>query len=400
MTTFEKGVSYNFVIERIAESKGNYYYVIKVDHKECWIKMYPFEIYQGSKKNIIRCEYRGTDSFGSHIFIEDKLSILYELYEENKEYEFSYVKDSVDTKGKLFSVLTDEYGLSHRLYEPLAPEYKDKKISLKCIVTSFNQTSKALTLHLVDNGNANSPISDKPIKKTTAMEWMDAETLFKTIGEGHLLNELFYEIKNSEIYNKGRSNFIKLYEEQNKKWIKAYIKYLNKWYKQFLIQSGRLEKLNELADFMIKLTGKFVAKKEKKMPKPYKYEGLKKAINILQTGSLEDYHKKLNVAEEVSSEMSILFGLFEIDRDFFGEHFLFYKKSTQMLYDNIKQMDTSSNFHRSRQEKCLNAFQGALSKRLHMERKQLIEDILDIDPFSRCIDSYTFTQLYEFIAVR
>lgn len=90
-----------------------------------------------------------------------------------------------------------------------------------------------------------------------------------------------------------------------------------------MIQSGQLEKLSELADFMIKLTGKFVAEKEKKMPKPYKYEGLKKAINILQTGSLEDYHKKLNVSEEVLSEMSILFGLFEVDRDFFGEHFLF-----------------------------------------------------------------------------
>ena len=59
MTTFEKGLSYNFIIERIAEAKGNYYYVIQVEHKECWIKMYPFEIYQGSKKNIIRCEYRG-----------------------------------------------------------------------------------------------------------------------------------------------------------------------------------------------------------------------------------------------------------------------------------------------------------------------------------------------------
>lgn len=153
MATFEKGLSYNFIIERIAEAKGNYYYVIQVEHKECWIKMYPFEIYQGSKKNIIRCEYRGRDSFGSHIFIEDKLSILYELYEENKEYEFSYVKESVDANGKLFSVLSDRYGLLHRLYEPLVPEYKDVKRSLKCIVTSFNQTSKALTLHLISGSN-------------------------------------------------------------------------------------------------------------------------------------------------------------------------------------------------------------------------------------------------------
>lgn len=55
-----------------------------------------------------------------------------------------------------------------------------------------------------------------------------------------------------------------MYEEQDKKWIKAYIKYLNNWYKKKLVQSGQLEKLSELADFMIKLTGKFVAEKEKK----------------------------------------------------------------------------------------------------------------------------------------
>lgn len=33
------------MVERIAEAKGNYYYVIVIDNKECWIKMLPFEIY-------------------------------------------------------------------------------------------------------------------------------------------------------------------------------------------------------------------------------------------------------------------------------------------------------------------------------------------------------------------
>ena len=82
MAIFEKGLSYNFMVERIAEAKGNYYYVIVIDNKECWIKMLPFEIYQNTKKNIIRCEYRGVDSYGSHIFIEDKLSLLYVLYKD------------------------------------------------------------------------------------------------------------------------------------------------------------------------------------------------------------------------------------------------------------------------------------------------------------------------------
>lgn len=112
------------------------------------------------------------------------------------------------------------------------------------------------------------------------MQWMDAKTLFNTIGEEHMLNELFYAIKNSDIYNKGKDNFIKLYEEQDKKWIKAYIKYLNNWYKKKLVQSGQLEKLSELADFMIKLTGKFVAEKEKKCLNHINMKGLKKLLTF------------------------------------------------------------------------------------------------------------------------
>ena len=36
MAIFEKGLSYNFMVERIAEAKGNYYYVIVIDNKELY----------------------------------------------------------------------------------------------------------------------------------------------------------------------------------------------------------------------------------------------------------------------------------------------------------------------------------------------------------------------------
>ena len=38
------------MVERIAEAKGNYYYVIVIDNKECWIKMLPFEISKHEEK--------------------------------------------------------------------------------------------------------------------------------------------------------------------------------------------------------------------------------------------------------------------------------------------------------------------------------------------------------------
>lgn len=397
MKIFEKGLSYNFIIERIAEAKGNYYYVIQVEHKECWIRMYPFEIYQGSKKNIIRCEYRGMDSFGSHIFVEDKLSILYELYEENKEYEFRYVKDSVDTEGELCSILKDEYGLTHCLYEPLTSEQKDKK-NLKCVVTSFNKTKKMLTLHLINRANTNYLIENNSTdKKVTTIEWMDAETLFKMIGKEHLLNEFFYEVQNVAIYGSSESDFIKLYQERNKEWIKHYLNYLDRRYKYILIQSENLEKLREFANLMIELIyqiiacqGKLVAKQ---FPKLNKYEGFKKAIDILLIGTLNDFYKRLSQTGDYLSEMTTLFGLFEVDRDFFGSHFSLYKESVQMLYDNINRMDVSDQFLQSKKEKCLKAFQGILFNKLKMERKRLIEDILEAYPSSIGINSYTSKQL-------
>ena len=178
----EKGLSYNFMVERIAEAKGNYYYVIVIDNKECWIKMLPFEIYQNTKKNIIRCEYRGVDSYGSHIFIEDKLSILYELYKEKEEYDFNYVKEGIDMEGTHFSVLKDKYGLVHRLYEKLSSNQKNKEIPMKCRVNSIDKIQKALILQVIEDTNAN--CLETNIQKTndiTTIAWIDLNKVVSSI---------------------------------------------------------------------------------------------------------------------------------------------------------------------------------------------------------------------------
>lgn len=38
------------MVERIAEAKGNYYYVIVIDNKECWIKMLPLKYIKTQRK--------------------------------------------------------------------------------------------------------------------------------------------------------------------------------------------------------------------------------------------------------------------------------------------------------------------------------------------------------------
>ena len=304
------------MVERIAEAKGNYYYVIVIDNKECWIKMLPFEIYQNTKKNIIRCEYRGVDSYGSHIFIEDKLSILYELYKEKEEYDFNYVKEGIDMEGTHFSVLKDKYGLVHRLYEKLSSNQKNKETPIRCKVNSIDKTQKVLILQVIENINGNCVETNiQNTNDVTTIAWIDETTLFKSINKEELIDNYFYDIihLSEDIHLK---NVINLYQSKNNKWIVHYINYFDKTHKYILIQKGNLYELAEFADLMICLinwTRTFKISKIKKIPQLKKYEGLQKAIKILQTNSLGNYKETLICTENIISEMSTLFSLFEIE---------------------------------------------------------------------------------------
>ena len=371
MMTFEKGLSYNFMVERIAEVKGNHYYVIQVEHKECWVKMYPFEKYQSEEKKMIRCEYRGLDSFGSHIFIEDRLSILYELYEENKSYDFSYIEEGIDTKGYHFSVLKDKYGLTHRFYKQLLPEQKDNKIQIKCTVTAIDGTTKALILQ---QANPNNEETNIPNNNTI---WLDAETVFKSIGKEQLLNEYFYNNLDSCSKYQLQNNFTNLYHTKNKEWITSYLSFLDRRYKNLLVVNGDLYKLDEFADLMICLvnwakTLKII--KCKKRLNLSKYEGLKKAIKVLQTDSLNNYKETLFQTDSPISETSTIFSLIEIDKALFGKNFSLHKELSIILYNSIMNMDSSDTYQKGRKEKRLKAFQYILSNRIQTECRQILQE--------------------------
>ena len=400
MAIFEKGLSYNFMVERIAEAKGNYYYVIVIDNKECWIKMLPFEIYQNTKKNIIRCEYRGVDSYGSHIFIEDKLSILYELYKEKEEYDFNYVKEGIDMEGTHFSVLKDKYGLVHRLYEKLSSNQKNKEIPMKCRVNSIDKIQKALILQVIEDTNAN--CVETNIQKTndiTTIAWIDETTLFKSINKEELIDNYFYDIihLSEDIHLK---NIINLYQSKNNKWIVHYINYFDKTHKYILIQKGNLYELAEFADLMICLinwTRTFKISKIKKIPQLKKYEGLQKAIKILQTNSLGNYKENLICTENIISEMSTLFSLFEIDPCFFSENFSFYREVCKILYNNILTISSPIEALQDKKEKCLKAFQGILAYRIKTERKQIANKIIQIYDLSLGTEETTSSNIFSLL---
>lgn len=372
MATFEKGQSYNFLVERIAEANSNYYYVIQVEHKECWIKMYPFEIYQNPSKKMIRCEYRGLDSYKSHIFIEDKLSVLHELYKENEQYSFSYVKEGFDINGYSFFVLKDKYELTHRIYEPLSIEQKNGKKPILCIVNSIDKIRKALTLHVIET--ADTACQNKEISnKNNDIMWISAEELFRAIDKEEFLNEYFHGIN---IYQQYVGNIFNLYQTKNNKWIIHYIKFLDKQYKYILIQKGGLYKLAEFANLMISLINWTIVSrigKSPKIPKLNQYEGLRKAIEILQSNSLDSYKEIFLETENYISEMHTLFSLFEIDPSFFNENFSFYKEATEILY---KRLLSSNPTRIPKSIKCLYAFQCILSNKIKFEQKRIINNLL------------------------
>lgn len=389
MVTFEKGQSYDFPVKEIVKTNNNSYYIIQVDKEKCWIKMYPFEIHQNPSKRIIRCEYRGLDSYKSHIFIEDKLSILHDLYKGKEICNFSYVKEGIDTSGYSFSVLKDKYELLHRIYEPLSEEQKNGEKPIICFVSSIDKIRKALTLHVIEKVDANYQV------------WISAEELFKAIDKEELLNEYFHGIN---IYRQYVGNIFNLYQTKNNKWIIHYLKFLDKRYKYVLIQKKDLHKITEFADLMISLINWMITSqmnKSKKIPKLNKYEGLRKAIEILQNNYLYSYKENFLRTENLIPEMSTLFSLFEIDPSFFNENFSFYKEITEKLYKNLLNSNTLTESSKDTKEKCINALLGIISNRIKIEYKRIINNILPEDDLLNQIKKMerrkTFNLLYSIL---
>lgn len=361
----EKGLSYNFTVERIAEAKHNHYYVIKVEDKECWVKMQPFEIYQNPSKNIIRCEYRGRDSYGSHIFVEDKLSVLYELYTINNIYTFYYIKDGIDMSGNKCVILSDNYGLTHFLYEELSLEQKKKNTPITCQIISIEKTQKILSLKLC------------PISKQSPL-WIDADSLFRDINKEELIKEYFYNvlygIKDGKTITQWH-NIELLIKQHNNKWIKLYIRFLDQNLKYNVIRQGNLVKFHEFSQLMICLTNwaKSNYRSWKKIPKSTKYEGLSKAILLLQNDRLQDFLNEFiqtvnveGIMGEAMKEVNVILSSIEIDSLLFQSRTAQYIQIGELFHKN-----ESVIYH-----KYIEAFIGILSYRLNIEISKFQQSVI------------------------
>ena len=96
-------------------------------------------------------------------------------------------------------------------------------------------------------------------------------------------------------------------------------------------------------------------------------------------------------------EMSTLFGLFEIDPCFFSENFSFYREVCKMLYNNILTISSPTEALQVKKEKCLKAFQGILAYRIKIERKQIVNKIIQIYDLSLGTEETTSSSIFSLL---
>lgn len=118
-----------------------------------YVDAYPFQLRAGTvPKNIDVIPTR--DINGRQLLKQNLGSILDSLYEEECEYDFKIGALRVDPKtSQPYLSLTDEYGLTHRLYAPNARGQNAKGTTITCMVTSVTDSHIVLSCPKYQEGN-------------------------------------------------------------------------------------------------------------------------------------------------------------------------------------------------------------------------------------------------------
>lgn len=290
--------SYRFNVIRIEEAKDNQYYVIDVNNKEVWVKLFDYQKSRANLKKQICCVFCGFDKYGSYIFVQDKLSILNDLYEENLEYKFKFISESFDNNTNAsYSIIMDEYGISHRLYDTLSENQKCGKEEIICIVDNIDPIKKILRLKL-----KKSPVKDN--ETDFSGTWFDADRVFSDIHREDMKRNFFEPLLSSEDKNPYLVSMKKNYLSKNNLWIFSLLNYIdNVMIKELSSQDNYvdLELYTELvidlqkwiledSDFLEFFSGE--RKEETKIKSEtqlIKYDAQLKAINLIKENKQEEF---------------------------------------------------------------------------------------------------------------
>lgn len=290
--------SYRFNVIRIEEAKGNLYYVINVNNKEVWVKLFDYQRISAKLKKQIDCVFCGFDKYGSYIFVQDKLSILNDLYEENQEYKFKFVSESLDNNTNVgYSIIRDEYGISHRLYDTLSENQKCGKEEIICIVDSIDPVKKILRLKLKKT-------QEKDKETDFSGTWFDADRVFSDIHREDMKKTFFDSLLSSEGKNPYLVSMKQNYLSKNNLWIFSLLNYIDNVVIKKLSSQGNhidLELYTELvidlqkwiledSDFLEFFSGERKEEaKRKSETQLIKYDAQLKAINLIKENKQEEF---------------------------------------------------------------------------------------------------------------
>lgn len=180
---YNNGTIVELKVKDYKYQEGFHYYQVDYNGSPCLVKMMPYEdgrYEDGRRKKTIICRDMGPDDNGLPFLVEDKGSLIEELYKEDTVQTFTYCYSKTISKELRYHVVMDEYGLTHRYYGRLHVQQKKQFGKIDFYIKDIDPKSKTLTLEIYD-----------PTIERKVNEWYDADRIFGEIEEADSKEDLF-----------------------------------------------------------------------------------------------------------------------------------------------------------------------------------------------------------------
>lgn len=226
--------------------KGFHYYQVDYNGSPCLVKIMPYEAdryERGRGKKTIICRDLSSDDNGLPFLVEDKGSLIEELYEEDTVQTFTYCYSNTISRKLKYHVVKDEYGLTHRYYGRLHVQQKNQSGKIDFYIKDIDPKSKTLTLEIYD-----------PTIERKVNEWYDADRIFGEIEEADSKKDLFENVlSKKDNLTKSEEIFQKQYRKQSNRWLFTFLNILDTEIIPNYIRRHQIEELSMACSVMIKL---------------------------------------------------------------------------------------------------------------------------------------------------
>lgn len=240
---------YPLKVQKIVNIEGVYYYKVIFSGVVVNVKLYPFEVkmldHSEPRKEIV-CAYLGISDNGEIRLVQDRASLIDDLFEVDTTHEFVYNRCQHDYKSdRDYHMLKDEYGLMHRFYGNLPENKQIYGTKIEFWIKSIHPETKNLNLIYADG-----------IDEYIPRAWFSAEQVFEEIGENDNKPTYFDDLK-EKINERDSKNLLKeLFEQYNEKsnlWVFSYMNYIDEVLVPLYIKKHELEELSSMCSIMIKI---------------------------------------------------------------------------------------------------------------------------------------------------